>query len=209
MNNFGMIKASEKLQISIFSLFALIFFFMGQGSVYSSLVLASAVLHEASHLFFLYRYGAKILGVTIYLFGVDINADTSRLSYKKELTCTLAGCLSNAALALVSGVFLHFFPCEKLLFFMLCNIFLCIINLIPLSFFDGGRAIRLILYDCLDIDRAFYIHKFLDGFSALIFLCFSLFITVGSDFNLSVICVVIYASLSTLASYIKIPCHKP
>ena len=82
-------------------------------------------------------------------------------------------------------------------------------NLIPLSFFDGGKAIRLILYDCLDIDRAFYIHKGLDIFSALIFICFSVFLMAGSSFNLSVICVVVYASLSTFALYIKIPCRKP
>ncbi|MBQ8759541.1 MAG: hypothetical protein IJZ20_07595 [Clostridia bacterium] len=209
MNSFGMIRVSEKLHISIFSFFALLFFFSGQGFAYSLLFLTSALLHEASHLLFLHRYGAKIRSVTLYPFGVDICADTSRLSYKKELICTLAGCLANAFLAATSCLALYFYPSVHLLFFMLCNTFLGVFNLIPLSFFDGGKALRLIIYDRFDIDRAFYIHKALDIASAVTFLCFSFFIMAGSDFNLSVICVVIYASLSTFALYIKIPCRKP
>lgn len=209
MNNFGMIKLSERLHISIFSLFALMFFFAGQGAIYAAVFVASAGLHEASHMFFLNRYGAKILCVTLYPFGIDINADTGRLSYKKELICTLAGCLANAFFAMISGAFLFLFPSPQLLFFTLCNIFLCTVNLIPLSFFDGGKALRLALYDNLDIDKAFYIYKLLEIISAVIFLCFSFFIMAGSDFNLSVICVVAYASFSTLALYIKTPCRKP
>lgn len=207
--NFGIIKVSEKIYVSVFSFFALIFFCMGQGFIYSFLFLISAALHEASHLFFLLRYGAKIDKITIFPFGIDMNADTRLLSYKKELICTLAGCLANLLTFAASGFAMCFFSSPRLLFFMICNIFLCALNLIPLSFFDGGKALRLIIYDSLDIDKAFYVHKLLDIVSAIIFLCFSLFIMAGSDFNLSVICVVIYASLSTFALYIKNPCRKP
>ena len=203
MNSPYMIKVSEKLQVSIFSVFALLFFFAGQGGVYSSLLLISAALHEAAHLFFLRRYGAEILSVSVYPFGIDISADTRRLSYKKELICTLAGCLANAAFAAISGLVFKALPSSELLFFMLCNGFLCIINLIPLSFFDGGRALRLLLYDNLDIDRAFYIHKVLDIASAVVFLYFSFVIIIGSHFNFSVCAVLIYASLSTLILYKK------
>lgn len=208
MNSFGMIKISESLRISIFSLFALLFLFAGQGATYAAIFIASVTLHEASHIYFLYRYSAKFLCVTIYPFGIDINADTSRLSYKKELICTLAGCLSNALSFIVSCTFMFLFPSPVLLFFMLCNVFLCAVNLIPLSFFDGGKALRLIIYDNFDIDTAFYTHKALDIASAVAFLCFSFFIMAGSDFNLSVVCVVIYASLSTFALYMKNPCRE-
>lgn len=211
MNNncFGIIKASEKLYISVFFFAALVLFFLAQGFTYSLILVFCALLHEASHLFFLYRYGAKIDRVTLYPFGVDICADTGRLSYRKEIVCTLAGSISNLVFAIVSSFVMYFYPTPYLLFFIMCNIFLGAFNLIPLSFFDGGKALRLFLYDRLDIDRAFYIHKALDVFSALIFLCFSLFVMAGSDFNLSVICVVAYASVSTLALYIKTPCRKP
>jgi len=207
--NFGIIKVSEKLYISVFFFAALVLFFLAQGFSFSLIFIICTLLHEFAHLFFLYRYGAKISKVTLYPFGVDICADTKHLSYKKEIVCTLAGSVSNLVFAVVSSFVMYFYPTPYLLFFIMCNIFLGAFNLIPLSFFDGGKALRLFLYDRLDIDRAFYIHKSLDVFSALIFLCFSLFILTGSNFNLSVICVVIYASVSTFAAYIKIPCREP
>lgn len=210
MNNklFGMIKLSENVYVSIFSFFALVFFVSGQGMVYSGTFLLCILLHELSHILFLHIYKAEITRVSFYPFGIDICADTSRISYKKELICTLAGSISNLLFAAAGCVFLKVFPSPPLLFFMLCNLFLGSINLIPLSFFDGGRAIRLILYDCLDIDRAFYLQRLIDVFSSLIFLSFSFFIMESSGFNLSVVCVIIYAAISTLALYIKIPCRK-
>lgn len=209
MSNYrSLIKISRHIYISIFALPAFVFFVTAQGFLYAFLFLLCALIHEFSHLLFLYIYGAKIYSVTIFPFGIDISADTSRISYKKELICTLAGSISNLVFAAAGGFFLQRFPCPPLLFFIMCNIFLGCMNLIPLSFFDGGKALRLILYDCLDIDRAFYIHKSLDIFSALIFVFFSLFIITGSDFNISVIFVILYAALSTFALYIKIPCRK-
>lgn len=211
MSNYslGMIKVSEKLSVSILFFASLILFFFAQGLPYSLVFITCALLHESSHLYFLHKYGAKITRITLYPFGVDICADTGLLSYKREIVCTLAGSLSNLVCAAVSAFVIHFYTTPLLLFFVMCNIFLGSFNLIPLSFFDGGKALRLFLYDRLDIDNAFYVHKALDVFSALIFLCFSLFMITGSDFNLSVICVVIYASVSTFAAYIKIPCREP
>ncbi len=198
--SFGMLKLSDKIYVSIFSFAALAFFFVSQGFVYSLMFFLSAMLHEFSHLLFLSLYGAKITRITVFPFGIDIAADTRLLSYKKELVCTLAGSLANLIFASFGCLLLHFFASPPLLFFVLCNVFLGGVNLIPLSFFDGGKALRLILYDCLEIDKAFYIHKGLDIFSSLLFLCFSLFIIAGSDFNLSVCAMIVYAAISTFAS---------
>ncbi len=207
--HFGIIRIWDKIHVSVFSFFALVCFISAQGFIYSSLFLSCTLLHELSHILFMCLFGVKISKITVYPFGIDIQSDTSRISYKKELIITLAGSASNLIFAFIGCVFLQKHPSPTLLFFVMCNLFLGCMNLIPLSFFDGGKAIRLILYDCLDIDRAFYIHKGLDIFSALIFICFSVFLMAGSSFNLSVICVVVYASLSTFALYIKIPCRKP
>lgn len=199
----GLIRVTDKLYISIFSVFALLFIIQGQGLVYSSVFISSAAIHEASHLFFLLRYRAEIQRITVFPFGIDIATETLHLSYKKEIICTLAGSFANIASAFLGCILLKLFPSPVLLFFILCNLFLGFMNLIPLSFFDGGKAIRLFIYDRLDIDKAFYVCKSIDVISAFIFLGFSLFVISGSDFNLSVICVMIYASISTLALYKK------
>ena len=195
----AMIKISDKISISVFSFAALFLFFYSQGFTYALILLASAALHEFAHLFFLCRFGTEITSISVFPFGIDIRADTSLLSYKKELICTLAGSFSNLIFAFFSYLLLLLSPSPVLMFFALSNLFLGLINLIPLSFFDGGKAIRLILYDNFDIDTAFYLHKATDILASAIFLFLCLFAAAGSDFNISVCAVICYASVSTLA----------
>ena len=208
IDRFGTLKVSDKVYISVFSFAAVFLFLLCQTPMYTLLFLLPAFLHELSHLIFLSVFGAKIKRITIFPFGVDILADTSLLSYKKELICTLSGSLANLSISAVCCLLLNISPSPELLFFAVTNAFLGTMNLIPLSFFDGGKALRLVLYDLLEIDSAFYIYRFLDMFSALIFLGFSLFVMLFSDLNFSVCAIILYASISTFALYIKNPCRE-
>lgn len=192
----GMIRVSEKVYISIFSVISAFLFVLSQGLV-SSLIFASAVvIHELSHLFFLYRFNAKTERITLYPFGIDIRADTSRISYKKELIVTLAGGIANILSALFAIIILHKTPSQSLLFFIICNLFIGILNLIPLPCFDGGKAVRLILYDNLEIDKAFYTARFCDMLSSAIVILSCLFLIRFSNFNISVIMISVYACVS-------------
>jgi hypothetical protein len=76
-------------------------------------------------------------------------------------------------------------------------------NLIPISFLDGGKALRLIIYDCLDIDKAFFIHKSLDIFSSVILVIICLFLILCSKYNPSVISILLYAAVSSAAGIKK------
>ena len=208
ISSIGMIRLSDKISINLFFFVSVFIFFWSQTFMYSLLFVFSATLHECSHLYFLRRYDIQIKHIAIYPFGVDINADTSRLSYKKELICTLAGSFSNLFFALITCFVFYIYPTAEILFFILCNLFLGLVNLIPLSFFDGGKALRLIIYDVFDINKAFFIHRSLDILSALLFICLCVYIIMGSNFNFSVCAVIMYASVSTLALYTKNPCRK-
>lgn len=150
----GMVRLTSRVYVSVFSFFAFAFFVFGQGVSYSAVFMSAIVIHEMSHIFFLHLFKAQIKRVTVFPFGIDIFADTLRLSYKRELISTLAGSFANLCAAAM-GCFL-FMTVKRplLLFFVLCNLFLGIMNLIPLSFFDGGKAARLIIYDAFEIDRA-------------------------------------------------------
>lgn len=192
------ICVAGKIYVSVFSFISIALFILGQNPVYVSIIILSALLHESAHICFLKIYRAKIERICIFPLGCEIFADTSRLSYKKELIVTLSGSLTNISLFILSYFVLKLYPLRFLLFFAVCNLFLGVINLIPLSFFDGGKALRLILYDCLEIDRAFYLHFSFDIFSSLIFFIFSLFLILYSNFNLSVSLVTLYASLSVI-----------
>jgi membrane-associated protease RseP (regulator of RpoE activity) len=112
----------------------------------------------------------------------------------------LAGSFSNLLFAIFGGLILSVSPSPPLLFFVICNIFLGTLNLIPMSFFDGGKALRLLIYDSIHPDKAFYFYRFLDILSAFIFVAFSIFLIFISNFNISVCAVMLYAAISTLSN---------
>lgn len=102
----------------------------------------SALLHECAHLALLISYGETDLTLTLRPGGASIeNASLSALPYKKLLVCALAGPAVNLLLAAA------LFCCEKCFpgpFFgqaARVNLLLGGLNLLPLSFLDGGRAL--------------------------------------------------------------------
>lgn len=194
----GIIRLAPRLYVSVFSFFALAFFIMGQGVFYSAVFLSAILIHELSHIYFLRLFKAKIDKITIFPFGIDIFAKTLHLSYKKELICTLAGSFANICVSIPSFFIFGSVRHPLILFFALCNLFLGIMNLLPLSFFDGGKAARLIIYDIFDIDKAYMIYRCFETFSGIFFLAVSAFIIKSSMFNFSVVLLVVYASAVSL-----------
>ena len=188
-----MVKISAKTYISVFSPFAVFLFILSQG-LFSSLMFFSAILvHELSHILCLFGLGATIKKVSVYPFGIDINADTRRLSYKKELVVALSGSAANLLFALLGSAIFNHIPRPGLLFFILCHLSLGLFNLLPITLFDGGKALRLILYDRLEIDTAFRAAFLCDLIFSVTLLCLCSHFVILSGFNLSVIMVAIYA----------------
>ncbi len=188
-----MVKISAKIYVSVFSPFAVFLFVLSQG-LFSSLMFFSAILiHELSHILCLFCLGATIKKVSVYPFGIDINADTQRLNYKKELVVSLSGSTANLLFALFGGVVFNHITHPKLLFFILCHLSLGLFNLLPITLFDGGKALRLILYDRLEIDTAFRAAFLCDLVFSVMLLCLCTYLIRLSGFNLSVIMIAIYA----------------
>ena len=106
----------------------------------------SALLHECAHLALLISYGETDLTLTLRPGGASIeNAALSAMPYKKLLVCALAGPAVNLLLAAA------LFCCERRCpgpFFgqaARVNLLLGGLNLLPLSFLDGGRALDCVL----------------------------------------------------------------
>ncbi len=109
---------------------------IGAGEVLPLVALA-AVCHELGHLAALALAGAGVGRLRLTALGAELWADTRRLSYGRELLCTLAGPGVNLALALVlarqSGDYL----------LAGANLLQGAYNLLPLPGLDGGRALHL------------------------------------------------------------------
>lgn len=110
----------------------------GAGPVLPS-VLASALGHELGHLAALKAAGARVTRVRLTAFGAEILADTRRLSYPREILCTLAGPAVNLALAVFFARAAGNFEAAG------ANLLLGCFNLLPVPALDGGRTLHLLV----------------------------------------------------------------
>ncbi len=196
--SFGIIKIFKGFYISVFSIITFAVFLSYDEPIYILILLFSALLHELGHIIPLLIFKAKIKRITLFPFGIDIVADTLRLSYKKEFFCTVGGGVCNLFAALAALIVMRFVPSAPLLFFMLSNLALGVFNLIPLPFLDGGKAIWLAIYDMLDITLADDIIKSINIVSLFVFSSLAFILVARAGFNLSVVFIVVYGTISML-----------
>lgn len=113
-------------------------------------VLLAALCHELGHLLALRLAGARVERLRLTAFGAEIRADTRRLSYPREIACTLAGPAVNLALALFLARMTGWYvPAGS-------SLLLGCFNLLPVPALDGGRALHLLvswLWEPITADR--------------------------------------------------------
>lgn len=113
-------------------------------------VLLAALCHELGHLLALWLAGAKVECLRLTAFGAEIRADTRRLSYPREIVCTLAGPAVNLVLALfLARTAGWYVPAGS-------SLLLGCFNLLPVPALDGGRALHLLvswLWEPITADR--------------------------------------------------------
>ncbi len=88
-------------------------------------------IHELGHLLAMKLTGAEVTAIRFYGGGIGISADTEELSKPARLIIYSAGCLTNLAFALILRD-----P---------VNLAIALFNLMPVSYFDGGMILRLLL----------------------------------------------------------------
>jgi len=132
--------------------------------------LLSALFHETVHLIALYFSGCKTAALNFSFGGVKlICPGFSYLSFDKTVFCTLSAPLGNI---FAGALFYCLYALGgKNIFFEISavNIFLGAVNLLPLPFLDGGRALFSFLGKRSDILTARKISSFV-GICSLVFL---------------------------------------
>ena len=110
----------------------------------------SCICHELGHVFAMSLFGSAPESVTLYGGGIKIVPRKERiLSRFADTVILLAGCFVNFLLA---GIFAALKAPDTL---VLVNLVLGVFNLLPFSYFDGGRFLKLWLpYRMYDIIRA-------------------------------------------------------
>lgn len=131
------------------------------GTELTGIILLAAVLHEMGHLSVLCLAGAKVRGLDIGVSGAIMDADTSRLTYGKELAAVLAGPMMNILAAVVCGIW------GGSALFVGANMVLCAFNLMPVRPLDGGRALHLLAVWIWDIERGERLAGTVGGITAM------------------------------------------
>lgn len=126
-------------------------------SSYSSAFIAafvSALLHEMMHLAFLISYGCKNIELTLLPSGAKISgAALKRLNYRQNIAVTISAPVLNIILSVLLFFVYRIGTNMKILQAAQLNFLLGAVNLLPMSFLDGGRA--LFSFICIKKDLAF------------------------------------------------------
>lgn len=136
---------SLRLRVHLFAFPALLLLLWIEGTAAACILLSAALLHEAGHFLALARLGVPVRRVDLEPMGATIAYDEGRCGLRESVLISLAGAGANLLFALLSLPFVFFLSAEKAvypLFFCLCNVFLAILNLLPLESLDGGSFLR-------------------------------------------------------------------
>jgi len=126
---FANLKGFERLALSIAA---------------SVLIFVCILIHELSHSLVAIKYGSKVKGIVLFIFGGVALIENIPREPKREFLMALSGPAASIAMAIT---FLSLTSIHRQFFFLLgyFNLILGLFNLIPAFPMDGGRILRSIL----------------------------------------------------------------
>jgi len=146
------------------------------------MVFAILFIHELSHVIMAKILNESIAEIEILPVGFTAKLNNyGRYSYKKEFFIAIAGPLSNLLLLFLAksfGVLAGFF--------ILANMFICFINLIPSFPLDGGRVLRSILSRFFGAKKSTYYVSNIGIINSVILFVASIFLAFRNYFYLNI-----------------------
>ncbi len=121
--------------------FALVFASLVYGGATVKYGIYAALLHELGHVVVYVLLYFKIPLVSFSLSGMSIK--TKSHTRGKEAVLLLSGVFANFLLVAIFYIKSRFSPTYSGYFFMSANLFVGLLNLVPLPFTDGGRLLSL------------------------------------------------------------------
>ncbi len=177
-----------------FTFFALILLTLTVSYKYY-LVLLSAVMHELTHLIFIYLFSSAPKKVTFTLFGADILRDiTAMHNYTSEVIINISAPLLNIALGVLCSLMSScaFVYRNLINEIAVINISMGIFNLLPFYSFDGGNALKYFLLKSLNETKTEKALTFTSVLVAVIFSFLSVYMIFMYKNNISLIIVSFY-----------------
>ena len=188
-----MIFKDVRIRVPVFTVFCFLALWIIEPSVYSLLLIAAVLVHEAGHITAMAAQGVGIAEIVFLPCGIDIRRKNKFISYKSEILISLCGC----------GVNLIVFACFCRLrgyggFFAWVNLIYCAVNLLPITGLDGGEALRSFLKSFFDPRKADKIMKRTSFvFCVLLWIC-GVYILIVLNGNFSVFAMSVFLFVSSV-----------
>ena len=117
------------------------------GAIYavitSILIFIAVLIHELCHSLVAKRFGAKVRGIILFIFGGIALIEDLPKEPKKEFLIAIAGPMSNFVIAFICYLLM---PLSQLFYILAYfNVLLAVFNLLPAFPMDGGRILRSFL----------------------------------------------------------------
>ncbi len=186
-----------KIEISPVFIAVIAFFSIVDNIKYTAILLAAALSHEAAHLLAGYFCGLKLEKIKFMAYGIKIVfKGFEKASYNSEFFIAIAGPVMNILIAL--GVYFQiriFGYFNGAGFFLLANISLAAVNLLPIMNLDGGRAFKCLVSKKYDPFRAERICELVSLAFLFPLAVLSIFALFYSGFNISLVLILFYLLL--------------
>lgn len=146
-------KIRFKIKFNFYFMSFLTFIFVMDKSYTAIFGVLSAVLHELGHIIAIILKKGNITEIAFGIVNIDISSDSytfSEAESEDELFILLSGPLINLIIALVLKFIYFSSGCSMANLVSYQNLFLGIVNLLPISSLDGGRILYILLSKKLD-----------------------------------------------------------
>ena len=146
------------------------------------LFMLAAVIHEFGHVLAIKTLKGKIKRVDIMPLCARI-VTSGTLSHKRDMAVFLCGPAANIIVFFMYLPFLFVSRSPYIWYFALVNLFLAVLNLLPIPGNDGYRALEAMLKNKSDEETAFSMAKRMGNISNIFFFVLTAASVVLSGFN--------------------------
>lgn len=171
-------------------------FFVVEHSLFAAAVLGAALIHEAGHVAAALAMGGTIAELRLLPFGVSMRLEGGLflLGYRRDAIIALSGPAANllALGAFAAAARVMSAPPQLFAYFILADLGLCLVNLIPALPLDGGRALEALLLSALSPRAARVVMLVLSiTFTGLVFAS-GLWLLAATGYNASLLFIAVY-----------------
>lgn len=186
-----------KIKIDFFFVAVVTLFALLDKTGFSLMGILACAVHELGHIVAFFLIGKKPREIAFEAAGIKLCEPYGSLSFCRELFVLSSGSLVNfiCFLILSGGLEKGINQINMLaIFHFLIGCF----NLLPVSCFDGGKLLKLVLSKLLSEKAIFKISSIIDIIGALAVLCICVIFIVKSKLSLSLVVIAGYVLFSTI-----------